>query len=165
MSKGARRRSKPAQGMGRDALFHCEASKPTRARPALNTRWLIQGTLFSFVLCVVLLYFVAPLFRAPALNDAGPSQTGGQHEVLPATAAAPDAWECMEPASCSNAALYGDARFAYGPSRGFFSAGCQWREVLFKDDRPRGYEYWREDAQSWTLEQPAACRLQVRTHW
>lgn len=159
MGSGARRRSKPAQGMGRDALFHCEASKPIRATPALSTRWLVQGTLLSLLLCVVLLYFVAPLFQPspPALD---PGETG-QHELVPAKATDPDAWECMGPGSCANAALYGDVRFAYGPSRGFFPAGCQWRDVLFEGDRPQSYEYWAQETQTWTTEQPAACRLQV----
>ena len=108
------------------------------------------------VLCVACLHFWLrlPLDRKEAQPQASEDQVSPQLHAA--------SWECMQPGSCSNAAArYGDATFAYGPSRGFYSRDCQWREVNFEDERATIYEYWHAAANAWTTEQPRACTIQV----
>jgi hypothetical protein len=71
-------------------------------------------------------------------------------------------WECMHAGSCSDPARYGERRFSYGPSRGYFPQDCKWREVIFEDTSASAYEYWRSDAQQWVSERSKGCTLQVR---
>ncbi len=74
--------------------------------------------------------------------------------------------------------LVGGADVAFMPSFGIFPHGCQWREVhqtlagpgpvikdtgntLYNPTQHVRYQYWHDQQQSWTDEQPVACRLEA----
>jgi hypothetical protein len=69
---------------------------------------------------------------------------------------------CSHTQSCRNEALYGNATFAYSPSRGYFPAGCTWREVQGLPSINGVYEYWNPLHSQWQTSQPSACRVRVR---
>lgn len=47
----------------------------------------------------------------------------------------------------------------YGPSLGIFPHGCQWRDVTAPNSTQVTYQYWGAVTESWTQEQPEACRV------
>jgi len=56
-----------------------------------------------------------------------------------------------------------------GKAAGIFAQGCRWRDAPLRKTAAgssqgfwdvRHYEYWNETTQEWSLQQPAACRLQ-----
>lgn len=55
----------------------------------------------------------------------------------------------------------------YKPALGIFPVGCKWRDVIPAEAAHNSsshsnvqYEYWSEQQQRWTSQQPVACRLQ-----
>jgi hypothetical protein len=47
----------------------------------------------------------------------------------------------------------------YGPSLGIFPHGCKWRDVTAPNTTQVTYQYWDAATESWTQEQPQACRV------
>jgi hypothetical protein len=123
-----------------------------------RVRWYLTGLIA--VWCIATLC-ISPYISWPSfLRDS--FEPAIQEDNVPLLADHDAAFEsCSHDSSCVNPSRYGDARFAYGTSRGYFPAGCQWREVLGLNWTDNLYEYWDSSRQRWVMEKPDACYLQV----
>lgn len=132
-----------------------------KLRQQTSKSWITKKRVIQFILICLLACIVSIYRFAPGLvldSDEG-EESQQQYSIQYADHLA-ESWECMQPSSCQNPHLYGAANFSYSPSRGFFPAGCKWKDVIF-DNGTRLYQYWSDDDNSWLLQQPTACTLQV----
>jgi hypothetical protein len=143
--------------MKREALFQVKLRQQS-SKPWISRKKALQLSILCLVACIISIYRFAHASVSKRRKEA--EESPQQHRIQYADHL-PASWECMQPGSCQNLHRYGATNFSYSPSRGFFPAGCKWRDVTFENGT-RQYEYWLQDSGSWVPEQPIACTLQVR---
>ena len=142
--------------MVREALFRVGTERRGRPKPAISRKLVYQVLVCVLGVVTLLSFWFSPADTASPHGDPQPPALPQRFRSK--------AWECMEKESCEDVERYGAGKFSYGPSRGYFPAGCKWREVDFAaEERGPAYEFWHDAAQAWLPERPTACTLDVRS--